>query len=85
MRDEIARRQSPAPSAAAPAADPANADAKVTPDDLKALVQEAKTGGVSWAQVREHCQSNFGKAEPNLLTKSELQLLKHDLLAAYPF
>ena len=66
-------------------ADAPSDDTKVTPDDLKSLVQEAKQGGVTWAQVREHCQSNFGKAEPNLLTKSELQLLKHDLLAAYPF
>lgn len=85
LRAEIERRQAPAPAAAAPAAEVVSNEAKVTPDDLKALVQEAKTGGVSWAQVREHCQSNFGKAEPNLLTKSELQLLKHDLLAAYPF
>ena len=82
LRDEIARRQNPAP---APVADAPSDDTKVTPDDLKSLVQEAKQGGVTWAQVREHCQSNFGKAEPNLLTKSELQLLKHDLLAAYPF
>ena len=82
LRAEIERRQNPAP---APVADAPSDDTKVTPDDLKALVQEAKTGGVSWAQVREHCQSNFGKAEPNLLTKSELKLLKHDLLAAYPF
>ena len=78
LRAEIERRQgggTPAP-AAAPAGP---VDSKITTDDLKALVTVAKTHGVSWAQVREHCQSNFGKAEPNLLTKSELDLLKLDL------
>jgi hypothetical protein len=82
LRAEIERRQNPAP---APAAEAPSDDAKVTPDDLKALVQEAKTGGVTWAQVREHCANNYGKAEPNLLTKAELGLLKHDLFGAYPF
>lgn len=88
LRAEIERRQGGAPSGfSAPADAPAvgAADPKVTPDDLKALVTEAKSAGVSWAQVREHCQSNFGKAEPNVLTKSELDLLKHDLFGAYSF
>lgn len=86
LRAEIDRRQGVVSEpASAPAAMAGSAEAKVTPDDLKALVTEAKSAGVSWAQVREHCVSNFGKAEPNLLTKSELDLLKHDLFGAYSF
>lgn len=83
LRDEIARRQGGAPAAPSASVEPVSADAKVTPDDLKVLVTEAKGAGVTWAQVREHCANNFGKAEPNLLTKSELDLLKHDLLGSY--
>jgi hypothetical protein len=60
---------------------------KVTPDDLKALVQLAKANSKSWQEVRNYCVQTFGKAEPNLLTKSELDLLEHDLFEqpAYPF
>lgn len=85
LRAEIERRQGGATPAVAETTEVVSNDAKVTPDDLKELVQQAKTAGVTWAQVREHCANNFGKAEPNLLTKSELDLLKHDLLGSYPF
>lgn len=87
LRAEIERRQgggAPAP-AATPAAEPVGD--KVTPDDLKALVQLAKANNKSWADVRTYCVTTFGKAEPNLLTKNELDLLEHDLFEqqAYPF
>lgn len=87
LRAEIERRQGGAPAASAPASTPAMANdtEKVSPDDLKTLVTEAKANGKSWADVRTYCQQTFGKAEPTLLSRAELSLLRHDLFEMVTF
>lgn len=84
LRDEIARRQEGSVPAA-PTASASDVGDKVTPDDLKELVASAKANGKTWADVRNYCQATFGKAEPNLLTKAELNMLNFELIASVPF